>query len=368
MSPITRRRLLLAAAGIGTGVALGGHTTWADETADVATTPAFRPEPQRAGTELITADAQRAIARAIAFLKAKQVTAGRGKGCFGAGGYASGVAVCSLSGLAFMTAGSAPGEGPLGKHIDRCIEFIIRSTQPTGYIAPGAGHSNDQMYGHGLATLFLAQVYGMTDREDAGDKLRKAVELICSCQNDEGGWRYQPTKSSADLSITICQINALRAARDAGLHVPIEIRNNCMKYVMKCQTSTGVFQYTLKGGRKSVALTAAGVVSLYSAGVYEGPEIESAIKWLKENPMHTNTSRSTVGRNYYYAMYYAAQAMWQIGGDTWKDWYTALRDKLIGEQAGDGSWTDPSIGQEFATAIALITLNTPNNYLPIFAK
>lgn len=360
---LTRRRMMLAAAGLGMSAAIE-QCAPADEAAE---SRPLRPEPPRAGAELITADAQRAIQRALTRLARRQIHSGRSKGCFGTSGYSSGVATCSLAGLAFMSAGSPPGDGPYGKHVDRCTDFVVRSTQDTGFISP-IGHSNDQMYGHGLATLFLTQVYGMTQREDVGRKLRKAVDLICKCQNDEGGWRYQPTKSSADLSITICQIMALRAARDAGLHVPIQVRNKCMEYVKKCQTSEGCFQYTLRGGRKSAALTAAGVVSLYSAGIYEGPEIEKAIAWLKKHPLATNTSRSTAGRNYYYAMYYCAQAMWQVGGDTWKDWYIAMRDKLISEQAGDGSWTDPSIGPEFGTAIGLIVLNTPNNYLPIFAK
>ena len=365
MSRLSRRRMLLTSAGLGM-CTLAAHRTTAEE--DVSSSPAkLRPEPKRAGAELITSETQRAIQRGLEFLARKQIKSGRGAGSFGTSGYASGVAVCSLSGLAFMSAGSAPGEGRYSKYVDRCIEFIVKSTQDTGFIS-APGQSNDQMYGHGLATLFLAEVYGMTQNEEVGKKLRMAVRLICNCQNDDGGWRYQPVKSSADLSITICQIMALRAARDAGLHVPIDVRNKCMEYVKRCHTSEGCFQYTLQGGRKSVALTAAGVVSLYSAGVYEGPEIESAIAWLKQHPLATNTSRSTAGRNYYYAMYYASQAMWQIGDDTWKDWYTAMRDKLLREQATDGSWTDPSIGSEFGTAIGLIVLNTPNNYLPIFAK
>ncbi len=366
MFPLTRRRMMLVAAGLGVSAATGRRAV-AEEEAEPAPSKPPRPEPPRAGVELITADARKAIQRALVYLARQQVTAGRGKGCFGAGGYSSGVATCSLAGLAFMAAGSAPGEGRYGKHVDRCIEFIVNSTQDSGFISP-TGHSNDQMYGHGLATLFLAQAYGMTLRKGVGRKLRLAVDLICNCQNHEGGWRYQPNKSSADLSITICQIMALRSARNAGLYVPIEIRNKCMEYVLKCQTPEGCFQYTLRGGRKSVALTAAGVVSLYSAGVYDGPEIEKAIKWLKEHPLASNTSTSVAGRNYYYAMYYASQAMWQIGGDTWRDWYTAMRDKLVREQAAAGSWTDPSIGAEFGTAIGLIVLNTPNNYLPIFSK
>lgn len=370
MLPLSRRRMLAAAGGLSAGLLCPrclARAAAADEAS--ATRENFRPEPTRAGAELITADAQRAIQRALRYLAGKQIRAGRGRGCFGTQRYSGGVAVCALSGLAFMSSGSPPGRGPYGKNVDMCVDFIVASTQDSGFIAPLGGHSNDQMYGHGLAMLFLAEVYGMTQRNDIGRTLRKAVALTCRCQNDEGGWRYQPVKSNADLSITICQIMALRAARDAGLKVPIEVRNKCMKYVRKCQNSDGGYRYTLSSGsRSTVALTAAGVVSLYSAGVYEGREIERAIAWLEKYPTGKRSGSRGVGRNYYYGQYYAAQAMWQIGGDHWTNWYTKIRDKFIREQAADGSWTDPSIGPEFGTAIALIILNTPNNFLPIFAK
>ena len=45
-------------------------------------------------------------------------------------------------------------------------------------------------------------------------KLALAVDLIVRTQNDEGGWRYQPRKAGeADISVTICQVMALRAAQ-----------------------------------------------------------------------------------------------------------------------------------------------------------
>ena len=367
---ISRRQMLSTSVTMGSAIAMGGQSALADEASQpAATTP--RPEPERsAAAELITADAEAAIRRGLDHMRRQQISSGTGRGRFGTSGYSGGVGVCALGGLAFMSAGSAPGDGPHAKQVDRCIDFILRNASPdSGYIdATRFGRSNDQMYGHGLATLFLAQVYGMTPRKEVARALRMAVDLICKCQNNEGGWRYRPTKSDADVSITICQIMALRAARDAGLHVPIEVRNKCMEYLRKCQTAEGCFQYTARGGRKSVALTAAGVVSLYSAGVYEGPAIEKAIAWLKKHPLATNTSRDVAGRNYYYAMYYSAQAMWQIGGETWTNWYCAIRDKLLRDQASNGSWSDSSIGAEFGTAIGLITLNTPNNYLPIFSK
>jgi hypothetical protein len=70
---------------------------------------------------------------------------------------------------------------------------------------------------------------------------------------------------------------------------------------------------------------------------------------------------------YFYGHYYAALAVWQVGGETWKRWYPAIRDDLIGRQRSDGSWID-TISPEFATAMACLILQVPNNYLPIFQR
>ena len=357
MPSFHRRALLLSSAAFGLAAA-SDRPLWADE-------PKEYVDPDRAGAELITSDAQRAINRALEYLSRKQVKVGRSKGNFGGQGYAGGVATCSLAGLGFMAAGSPPGQGPYGKNVDMCVEFIVNSVQDTGFITGVGGGSNDQMYGHGFATLFLAEVYGMTQREDVGEKLRKAVKLICQCQNDQGGWRYQPTKSDADLSITICQIMALRSARDAGINVPIEVRNKCVDYVKKSQNGDGSFRYTLSGGGGTFPLTAAGIAALYSAGIYDGPDVEKAIKWLEQYPPDSGSGNHG---HYFYGHYYAIQAMWQHGGERWKKWYTSMRDKLVRDQQSDGSWNDPSIGPEFGTGAGLIIMNIPNNYLPIFSK
>lgn len=317
--------------------------------------------------DLITNDTQRAIDRGLSWLSKRQLPSGRNEGAFGHGGYPGGVAVASLSGLAFMCSGSPPGQGPFGRNIDRAVKFVTSCVQESGFISvPGVGQDN--MYGHGFAMLFLAEVYGMSDRPDidrtVGDKLRQAVKLTCQCQNDAGGWRYQPVKSDADLSITICQIMGLRAARDAGLHVPDEVRNKCIDYVKKSQNADGGFRYTITSGDSSFPLTAAGVVSLYSAGIYDGEPIEKALKWL----MNHVPGKSTASSGYfYYGHYYAVQAMWHAGGEYWQTWYPAIRDTLLGKQAGDGSWPDGEAGVEFGTAMACIILQMPNNYLPIFS-
>ena len=157
-----------------------------------------------------------------------------------------------------MCGGHAPGEGAYGKAIDLCVEFIMANTRETGYIAKRDSGSRENMYGHGFSMLFLSQAYGMTRKAEIGEKLRKAVKLTIQSQNNQGGWRYQPVKSDADLSVTVCQIMGLRGARDAGIDVPDEVRSKCIEYVKKSQNKNGSFRYTLQGGHTTFAMTAAG--------------------------------------------------------------------------------------------------------------
>ncbi len=359
MRHLCRRRFLARGIGLGVSLRFLPNLAWAQD--DLA--------PDRDTTDLMTPDVDRAVQRGLAFLARRQIVRGSGKGSFGASGYPGGVAVCGLAGLAFMAAGNPPGQGPYGKHVERCVEFLLGCTNQQGFISVAAGGGRDRMYGHGFATLFLAEAYGMSMHKDQdsklGRKLRTAVKLIADTQNDAGGWRYQPVKGDADLSITICQIMALRAARDAGINVPEKTRHGCIDYVKKSQNADGSFRYTLSSGQRGTfPLTAAGIVALNSAGIYSGPELDKALKY-----MMNSLPRGSIGGSYYfYGHYYAAQAAWHAGGDYWRKWFTAIRDTLLKSQLSDGSWIDPTVGAEFGAAVGCIILQLPNNFLPVFAE
>jgi hypothetical protein len=319
---------------------------------------------EKSPAELITADTKRAIDRGLAFLLRSQVKQGRNRGSFGTNGLSAGVATCSLGGLAMMCAGHAPGEGQFGKAIDLCVEYVLSNVRETGYIAMDDNGARENMYGHGFSMLFLSQAYGMTRKAAIGEKLRKAVQLTIRAQNDEGGWRYQPQKSDADLSVTVCQIMGLRGARDAGIDVPDETRKNCIDYVLKSQNKNGSFRYTLQGGHTTFAMTAAGVTSLYSAGIYEGEAVEKALQYLdKFKPSKGQQG----GGHYFYSHYYAVQAMWHAGGKYWNEWFPAIRDELVSSQTDEGSWRASEAGPEFGAAMGCIILQMPLNILPVFA-
>jgi hypothetical protein len=78
-----------------------------------------------------------------------------------------------------------------------------------------------------------------------------------------------------------------------------------------------------------------------------------------------------VGRDpeyFHYGHYYAVQAAWHAGGQHWETWYPLLREELLGLQTAEGYWRDPWIGPEYGTAMALISLQIPFDYVPIFER
>jgi prenyltransferase beta subunit len=305
---------------------------------------------------------KQAIERGLGYLARVQ----NEDGSFGMGPMSRNVAVCSLAGLSMLSSGSFPGRGPYGRNVKRVVEYILSNAQSSGFLHQPASTSHGPMYEHGFATLFLAEAYGMADMKELRPKLAQAVKLIIDTQNKEGGWRYQPERRDADISVTICQVMALRAARNAGIHVPNETIDRCVDYVKRCQNDDGGFSYMLSmPGQSRFPRSAAGVVALYSAGIYDSPEIRRGIDYLR---MHQpGKGRNDPDEYFYYGHYYAIQAMWHAGEQTWREWYSAVSDQLLKRQREDGMWFD-AVSPAYGTAMACLILQTPVSSLPIFQK
>ncbi|MEM9064483.1 MAG: prenyltransferase/squalene oxidase repeat-containing protein [Planctomycetota bacterium] len=333
---------------------------------------AFAQDLERAGAENnaaegeITPELNAAIERGMATLAALQ----NDDGSFGSGRYGPNVAVTSLACLALMADGNLPGRGPYGAVVGKGLEYILANAADSGLIA--ADNASGPMYGHGFSTLFLGEIYGATAggadtalADRVYDALVRAVRLIEQTQNDEGGWRYNPVPYDADSSVTICQIMGLRAARNAGIEVDKKVIDNAVEYIRKCQNPDGGFRYQLDGGASAWPRSAAGVASLQYAGIYEDAQIDAGISYLNASAFPgRNRSRA----HYFYGHYYAAQAMYLAGGEAWAEWWPAVRGELLANQADGGHWPDRGVGNAYGTAMALIVLQMPKRYLPIFQK
>ncbi len=332
-----------------------------------------RPGDDRKGAESNPAEGEMSpaldahVSRGLAALAKQQ----NEDGSFGDGRFGRSVAITALGCIALMADGNLPGRGTYGEQVNKGLEFVLNNCTESGLIAADA--STGPMYGHGFATLFLGEVYGMT--VGGGDtvlaarvhsSLLKAVRLIQSTQNNQGGWRYNPVPYDADVSVTICQIMALRSARNAGLEVPKETIDRAVEYVRQCQSPDGGFRYQLESGGSAWPRSAAGIASLYYAGIYKDDAIDRALNYLVNNatPGRGDNNRA----HYFYGHYYAVQAMYLAGGERWAAWWPAIRAELMDSQLENGIWEDPSVGDTYGTSMALIVLQMPKRYLPIFQK
>ena len=301
---------------------------------------------------------RKATAKALEWLAAQQ----NADGSWGDGRYPHNTAVTSFVLLAFLSQGHLPGQGLYGPEVAKGARFLAASSRPSdGYLV---GSRGGNMYAHGMATLALAELWGMAGGDDLKQPLERGVELIVRSQSREGGWRYDPRPSGHDISVTIMQVMALRAAKNSGLHVPDTTIRKALEYIRSCyDPKEGGFRYQPSQREAGFARTAAGVCVLQLSGEYDAKEIDRAVKFMEE--------KNDEKRHWWYGQYYAAHAMHQVGGKAWSEWYGRMRSRLLAKQDPGGSWSkgmgsDDGVGPAYQTAIAVVILSVPMNYLPIF--
>jgi hypothetical protein len=240
--------------------------------------------------------------------------------------------------------------------------FLLASAREgDGYLI---GTRMGNMYCHGMATLCLTQLFGMTGDEDVKKVLKKAVDLIVKCQSPDGGWRYEPQPTGSDISVTIMQVMALRGAKDSGLHVPDKTMKKALEYINSCYDQySGGYTYQPYNRAPGFARTAAGICVLKLVGEYD-KNIDKSIDYLKKNMEHPR-------EHFWYGHYYACHAFYQIGGKDWEDYYSLIKKQFLQMQQADGSWSRleaQSAGPVYQTAIAVLALSVPADYLPIFQR
>ena len=284
-------------------------------------------------------------------------------GSWGDSRYPHNTAVTGFALLAMMSNGNVPNQGKYGSEVAKATRFLIASSREgDGYLV---GSRGGNMYCHGMATLALSQLFGMTADEEVKKVLKKAVDLIVRSQNYDGGWRYEPTPSGADISVTIMQVMALRGAKDSGLHVPDKVMKKALEYINSCyDPGTGGYTYQPGNRAPGFARTAAGICVLKLAGEYD-KKIDRSVEFLKksmENPRE----------HFWYGHYYACHAFHQVGGKDWEDYYGMITKKFPAAQSADGSWSKGNdggaAGPVYQTSIAIIALSVPTHYLPIFQR
>ncbi len=251
--------------------------------------------PDEAETQRVLAKYRQNIDAALAWLSRQQARDGHWEAN---GAYP--IPITALAGMALLAEGSTITQGKYARNIESAVDFLLsRVNRKTGLIGrpDDPREMNQYMYGHGFATMFLASVYGeepdLGRRKDLERTLEGAVKFIGNAQSTLGGWWYTSAKDAGDSdegSVTVTQLQALRAAKNAGIPVPKDVIDKAGEYLRKSTVITsrnaanpaaeeaGVI-YSLRNHTTGARppLTAAGICCMFSAGEYSN---ELALKWL----------------------------------------------------------------------------------------
>ncbi|MEM1441095.1 MAG: squalene--hopene cyclase [Verrucomicrobiota bacterium] len=273
--------------------------------------------------------------------------------------------------MAFLASGEDPNFGRYRQNIKSAIRSIIRGQDASGFFP-------NSMYHHGFAMLALAEAYGVVDEETLWDgteseserksiaaALQKSIELAVGAQkaNRWGGWRYSPTSTDADTSVTGSVLMGLLACRNAGLTVPEESIESALTYMQRNTASSGFVAYSggIGGGGESMARSAVATL-VYSVGQKrEWEEYGASLSHIAERLDHKETAHT----HYFY--YYMAQALFQGDPEAWDIWNRTTARMLADQQADDGSFVG-SYGEAYGTAMSLLALALNYRFLPIYER
>lgn len=351
------------------------------ETKDSEKSKAEKPQTLRRPTVDISQEQMQSVLAGLEFLANQQ---DQDSGAFGK--EKARIAVSALSCLAFMANGCVPGRGPYGDTVERGLTYLVRHARPPDqklsnqYYIVANGDDYSRMHGHGFATLALAEAFGMfggkigaLSPDDVRFKIQAAVNLIEASQTRDGGWGYYPEDDgSHEGSITVCQLQALRSAQNAGFRVDKIVVEKALEYVRKSQEDDGGFTYSLRDRKTTYALTAAALSTLNAIGVYDQKRIDRGIAYMERN----HVARIDLEPWFFYGNLYAGQAMFQHRrGKHWERWFGAIRKTLLANQGRQhrGAWEpegrlEEPYGPAYGTACALLILQIPYQYLPIFQR
>ncbi|MFQ5845875.1 MAG: hypothetical protein ACE5JG_12905, partial [Planctomycetota bacterium] len=207
-------------------------------------------------------------------------------------------------------------------------------------------------------------------------KLRLAIRIIESSQTITGGWGYEPNRATAhEGSVTVCQVQALRLATNAGFFVDRKVHEAGLKYLHDSQNPDGSFRYSIQRDRSSAALTAAALTAMHGFGEYYSEAVQAGLRYLRDRYRHPEEVDWSA-----YAHYYAAQAFYRAQGEPWAYWRRRVVPYILRKQRPEpdglaGSWDDRNLGRSpryfgraYGTASMCLALSVADGLMPLVQR
>jgi hypothetical protein len=125
--------------------------------------------------------------------------------------------------------------------------------------------------------------------------------------------------------------------------------------------------------RFSRGMAGAGILALAHAGYHHSPEAQSAGRWMLEHGFDQYNGNLPFDR-YHYSLFNACQGMYQLGSPYWEKFFPRVVSTILAHQNSNGSWEveslerDRQFGNSYTTALSVLALGAPNQFLPVFQR
>jgi len=306
----------------------------------------------------------RAVERGLVWVRAQA-------GSDGGLGESNRIALTALGLLAHYANGVTPSDPHAGAWMARALDFVLAGQDIDGYLGRSDG---SRMYGHGIATLLLAEAAGACGDEAREQRVRDALvraigltlraQQVAKPEQYRGGWRYGPNDANADLSLSGWQLLSLHASRQIGLPVPPEALLDGAAFARSLIGEQGTVGYEARGddhpALRGLALLV--LVLGQGPGAAPAPEIAAITRRITDDPI------AWQGSFFYYRAYYDAVGLARAAPTTWETYGPRLEKILVEHQATDGSWpVVPGSGEElpvYRASMALLALSVDRHLLP----
>jgi len=306
-----------------------------------------------------------------------------GELCSGRGRAYYDVGLTGLALLGYLGGGYTHREGPHADTVGRAISYLSEVQYRDGCFGAKLGN---HMYNHAICTLAITEAYALTRDHELRRIAEKGLSYLVSAQQKGGGWDYTQMKTNRnDTSITGWAVMALKSAHSAGLRFPQMSWLRARRFLRKMTASDGRVRYADRGfigfkgqTRYGIGMAAVGLLcGLYFGEPPGSPRMAKLAAKLKANPPDAWALRKERLHTYYY-WYYATLALFHVGGNSWRDWNSRMRDFLIARQRRDGcamgsfdpddGWLGPHGGRVYTTVFAVLILEVYYRYLPLYTS
>jgi hypothetical protein len=256
------------------------------------------------------------VMRALRWLKKNQKT----DGSWGAHPQA----MAGLAVLTFLAHGEKPGDSAeFGATVQLALEFLMKSQQSNGRIS--------ESYSHAIATYALCEAYGMTMNPNVKTAAEKALAVLITGQNPEGGWHYAlaSTVPTSDTSVMGWCAQALKAGKMAGIKdegLDQAIKQS-IKGFKRNAGPNGGFGYCGPGGG---GLTAVGTLCMQLLGAADQKEVRASLDIMDSWVPSIKKEGAVGGEQYHF--YYATQCRFHAGGKRWTEWNAIMKRAYIPAQ------------------------------------